>query len=166
VRRGAIPPDRDARGWTRAEVDAAFADLHAESQHALARFADAFHDALVDAREVIGCAMAHAILTLNPETLSFARVAARILEAAAGHGQGHILPALLDDFLWRGIDPRPFLTIAIKRDPMRRPDRTRRTLRATEPAAPRGCGCCDPRAFIYARRLMPHKYRGEAAALA
>jgi len=161
VRRGAIPPDRDARGWTRAEVDQAFAKLHEESARALARFADAYHGALTDARDVTGCAMAHAILTLNPETLSFERVAARILEAAAAHGQGHILPALLDNFLWRGIDPRSFLTIAVKRDPMRRPDRTSRTLRAIDPTASRSCGCSDPRAFIFARHLMPHRHRGE-----
>ena len=163
VRRGAIAPDRDPRGWTRAAVDASFATLHAESRHALARFADEFTAAIDGARDVVGGAMAHAILTLDPETLSFDRVAARMLEAAAGQGQGHILPALLDDFLWRGIDPRPYLRIDVTPDPMRRPGRTRRTLRVTEPVARSACGCCDPNAFIFARRLMPHADREQAA---
>jgi hypothetical protein len=66
---------------------------------------------------------------------------------------------LLDDFLWRGIDPRPFLTIDVARDPMRRPGRERRRLRAVDPRAWPGCGCGDPRAFIFARRLMPHSHR-------
>jgi hypothetical protein len=162
VRRGAIAPDDDTRGWTREEVEASFADLHLRSRRALARFAAVFCDAIDDARDVLGRAMAHAMLTLNPETLSFGRVAARLLEAAAGDGQGHILPAMLDDFLWRGIDPRPFLTIDVARDPMRRPNRTRRTLRATEPYTPSWCACSDPRAFIFARRLMPHSHREEA----
>jgi hypothetical protein len=165
VRRGAIAPDQDTRGWTRESVEASFAELHLQSTRALARFSAEFEGAIDDARDVLGCAMAHAMRTLNPETLSFERVAARLLEAAAGHGQGHILPALLDDFLWRGIDPRPFLTIDVARDPMRRPGRTRRMLRATDPHAPPGCGCGDPRAFIFARRLMPHSHREDAAAI-
>jgi hypothetical protein len=163
VRRGAIAPEYDTRRWTREAVEASFTELHVESRRALTRFDTEFCDAIDDARDVLGRAMAHAILTLNPETLNFERVAARLLEAAAWHGQGHILPALLDDFLWRGIDPRPYLTIEVTRDPMRRPDRTRRRLRATTPHAPHGCGCNDPRAFIFARRLMPHSHREEAA---
>jgi hypothetical protein len=165
VRRGAIAPDQDTRGWTRESVEASFASLHLQSSRALACFGAEFKGAIDDARDVLGCAMAHAMRTLNPETLSFERVAARLLEAAAGHGQGHILPALLDDFLWRGIDPRQFLTIDVTRDPMRRPGRTRRTLRATDPHARAGCGCGDPRAFIFARRLMPHSHREDASAM-
>ena len=163
VRRGAIAPHRDPRGWTRAAVDASFATLHAESRHALARFTDEFTAATDTARDVVGGAMAHAILTLDPETLSFERVAARMLESAAGQGQGHILQALLDDFLWRGIDPRPYLRIHVARDPMRRPGRARQFVRATEPVARPACGCCDPSAFIFARRLMPHAHREQAA---
>jgi hypothetical protein len=162
VRRGAIAPDRDPRGWTREAVEASFAQLHHESRRALSRFAHAFIDAIDEARDVTGRAMAHAILTLYPETLSFGRVAARMLEAAAGQGQGHILRALLDCFLRRGIDPSPYLRMQVTRDPMRRPERTRRVLRANEPGPPLPCACCDPRAFIIARRLMPHAHRETA----
>lgn len=165
VRRGAIAPEHDTRGWTREAVEAAFDKLHWNSVRALARFGTEFHDAIDNARDVVGRAMAHAILTLNPETLSFEKVAARVLEAAVAHGQGHILPDLLDNFLWREIDPRPFLKFEVTRDPMRRPDRTRRRLRAIDPHATPGCGCGDPSAFIFARRLMPHSHREDAAAM-
>jgi hypothetical protein len=165
VRRGAIAPDRDPRGWTRAEVDASFDSLHLQSRRALADFGAAFHAAIEDARDVVGRAMAHTMRSLHPTTLSFERVAAHMLESAAAHGQGHILRALLDVFLWRGIDPRPFLRIEVARDAMRRPHRTRRILRAAEPPAAGFCGCGDPRAFIFARRLMPHAHRETAAAL-
>lgn len=162
VRRGAIRPEEDVRGWTRESVEAAFDELQWSSMRALARFSAEFHDAIDESRDMLGRAMAHAILTLNPETLTFERVAARLLEAAAALGQGHNLPALLDNFLWRGINPLPFLTIEVARDPMRRPDRTRRRLRAIEPHVARGCGCGDPFAFIFARRLMPHSHRKDA----
>jgi hypothetical protein len=165
VRRGAIAPDHDARGWKRDAVEASFDELHLQSARALVRFGAEFRGALNDARDVLGRAMGHAMRTLDPETLCFERVAAKLLEAAVADRQGHILPALLDDFLWRGIDPRPFLAIDVVRDPMRRPDRTRRTLRATDPHAVPGCGCSDPRAFIFARRLMPHSHRENAAAV-
>lgn len=161
VRRGAIAPDRDPRGWTREAVDLTFAELHLQSQQSLVRFGAAFYNSIDDARDVVGGAMAHAILTLNPLTLTFERVAARMLEAAASYGLMHILPALLDDFLWRGIDPRPFLTIKVALDPMRRLNRTRRTLRTIDPRPACGCGSDHPGAFIFARRLMPHSEREE-----
>ena len=83
------------------------------SAAAFARFAQGFHAALDDARHVVARCMAHVILTVRPETLSFPIVAARFLEAAAALGQARHLPALLDHFLWRGIDPRPVLGIAV-----------------------------------------------------
>nr|WP_294524205.1 hypothetical protein [uncultured Rhodopila sp.] len=165
VRRGAIAPDHDARGWTRDAVEASFAELHLQSRRALARFGAEFRSAIDEARDAVGYAMAHAISALEPRTLSFQGVAARLLEAAAAQGLGHMLPDLLDDFLWRGIDPRPLLSIEVVRDPMRRLDRTRHRLRVTGPHIQGRCGCSDPRAFIFARRLMPHSHREETAAM-
>ena len=114
MRRGLIPPHSDPRGWTRAEVrcvDGSRAGgvrrLH------ISRFTQGFYAALVDARHVVGRCMAHVMLTVRPETLTFGLVAARFLEAAAALGQASIMWDLLDNFLWREIDPRPFLTIAI-----------------------------------------------------
>jgi hypothetical protein len=116
--------------------------------------------------------MAHVILTVRPETLSFPIVAARFLEAAAALGQAHHLPALLDHFLWRGIDPRPVLDIAVapgrgslrespRLSPRRLSGRERRgrlyVAEVPNPGPDRAC--CDPRSYIAARRLMAHAHR-------
>ncbi len=158
--RGLIAPEADARGWTRANVDQSMAAVHGQSAQAFARFAEGFHTALDDARHIVARGMAHVILTVRPETLSFPIVAARFMEAAAGLGQARHLPALLDHFLWRGIDPRPVLGIAV--EPGRgspRGERRGRLYVAEVPHPGPDRACCDPRAFIAMRRLMPHAHR-------
>ena len=157
VARGLIHPDADARGWTRAEVTASLAGVHGASARAYARFSAGFHQAVTIARDVVGRAMAHAILTLRPATLSFPRVAARMLEAAAELGLGAKLPVLLDHFLWRGIDPRPFLTMAVVPGGRGRRRHGRRVLRARDPGP--GCACTHPDAFVLAGRLIRHPHR-------
>lgn len=128
---------------------------------AFAQFELGFLAALDAARDVVGQCMAHVILTVRPETVSFNIVAARFLEAAFALGQPHNLRALLDHFLWRGIDPHAYLAEPLVRSARRRQARPRRVLRAIEPgaAADPCCGCNDPFAFILARRLMPHAHR-------
>lgn len=107
--------------------------------------------------------MAHVMLTVRPETLSFALVAARFLETAVALGEANILPALLDHFLWRGIDPRPHLAIRIPRARGGPRGRERGPLIVTElPNRVRGCNCGDMHGFISARRLMTHPHRAEA----
>ena len=100
-----------------------------QEEHAAAysRFTQGFYAALADARHVVGRCMAHVMLTVRPETLTFGLVAARFLEAAAALGQASIMWDLLDNFLWRAIDPRPFLSINIP------PGLTPGTWRATRP---------------------------------
>ena len=63
-----------------------------QEEHAAAysRFTQGFYAALVDARQVVGRCMAHVMLTVRPETLTFGLVAARFLEAAAALGQASI----------------------------------------------------------------------------
>jgi len=166
--RGLIPPELDARGWTRDDVERSMDAVHGASAAAFARFAQGFHAALDDARHVVARCMAHVILTVRPETLSFPIVAARFLEAAAALGQARHLPALLDHFLWRGIDPRPVLGIAVapgpgspRRSPRQFPgdERRGRLYVAEVPHQGPDRACCDPRAFIAARRLMAHAHR-------
>src|SRR5262249_26049109 len=113
VSRGLIAPSTDPRGWTHAEVATSMDRIHHESARAFAQFARGFYAALGEARHVVGRCMAHAMLTLRPETLTFGLIAARFLEAAAALGQAANLADLLDDFLWRGIDPRPYLALEI-----------------------------------------------------
>lgn len=165
--RGLIPPDLDARGWTRAEVERSLDQVHGESAAAFARFAQGFHDALDEARHIVGRCMAHVILTVHPETLSFPIVAARFLEAAASLGLARHIPALLDHFLWRGIEPRPELGIAVS--PGRgspRGERRGRLYVAEAPHAGPDRLCCDPGAFLAVRRLMPHLHRSRPESVA
>ncbi len=159
VKRGLIAPPHDARGWTREAVAESMAAVQHESARAFARFADGFYAALANARDVVGRCMAHVILTIHADTLDFQRVAARFLEAAAALGMVSLLPDMLDDFLWRGIDPRRFLTIEIPHG-LRQSAADRGRLRMTErPNMVPGCACAGIGHFVRARRLMPHGHR-------
>jgi hypothetical protein len=154
-----VPPDRDTRGWTPDEIAAALPDLMHLSRRDFARFEQGFILALDTARDVVGQSMAHVILTVPSETLDYDLVAARFLEAAAALGQAHHLTALLEHFLWRGIDPRRYLEAALLRSVRRRGSLPRRVLHVVEPVVARTCVCCHPADFIVARRLMPHSHR-------
>jgi hypothetical protein len=112
VAEGLLPDEADARGWTRDEVDAAFATLSAQSARALRRFDAGFAGAVRHARDQVAGAMAHAMQTIRPQGLTFDEVAARFIEGLLEQGNGAVLEAALDHFLWRGIDPRPFLRFA------------------------------------------------------
>ena len=158
--RGLIPPEADARGWTREEVERSMDAVHGESAAAFARFAQGFHTALDEARHIVARCMAHVILTVHPQTLTFPIVAARFLEAAASLGQARHLPALLDHFLWRGIDPRPVLGIAVRAGGgSPRGERRGRLYVAEAPHPGPDRNCCNAHAFVAVRRLMPHAHR-------
>jgi hypothetical protein len=160
--RGLIGPSHDARGWTREAVAASVDAVQHESSRAFARFEAGFHAALEDARFLVGRCMAHVMLTIRPETLDFPRVAARFMEAAAALGQGRLLSELLDNFLWRGIDPRPFLAIDVPSDMHRRSDGKGRLWMTEAPNLVAGCACGSTHGFDRARRMMPHGHRRAA----
>jgi len=148
---GLLPEDSDPRGWTRDEVTAAFDSLRLRSARAYRRFAADFVGAIVQARDQVGRALAHVMLTVRPEGLNFDEVAARFLDGLLEQGNGAILPALLDRFLWRGIDPRPFLRfVPVGLAGRRRPELFRVA------AAPHRAGCahCDPAATLRMARLI------------
>ena len=106
--------------------------------------------------------MAHVMRTIRSETLTFPLVAARFLEAAASHGLGPMLPALVDHFLWRGIDPRPHLTLRIEPRRTRRVHRLRGRPTVMEaPNTTPGCHCMHRSGFVFAHRLMTHPHRAE-----
>jgi hypothetical protein len=108
--------------------------------------------------------MAHVMLTVRPETLTFGLVAARFLEAAAALGQASIMWDLLDNFLWRAIDPRPFLSINIPPGSRRERGEQRGRLGVLERPSPGPhCACSDIRGLWHATRLMPHLHRMRAA---
>jgi hypothetical protein len=163
VRRGVIPPSSDPRGWTRDEVAASMQRVQEDHAAAYSLFTQDFYAALRDARRVVGRCMAHVMLTVRPERLTFGLVAARLLEAAAVLGRASILPDLLENFLWRAIDPRPLLTIAIPPGSRRRHGELRGRLGVLERPSPGPyCACCDIRGLWHARRFMPHPHRTRA----
>ena len=165
VSRRLINPELDARGWTPEDVEEAMSEVQRETGRALSQFESGFFAALDVARHVVGLCMAHVIRTIRPETLTFGRVAARFLEAAVALGQAGNLPALVGHFVWRGIDPRPYLTIDV---PLRRRQigrKQRGHLRMTEtPNRVAGCDCVNRWAFVRANELMLHRHRGEVEA--
>lgn len=159
VSRGLIAPSSDPRGWTRADVETSMDRIRFESAAAMAQFTRGFYGALNTARHVVGRCMAHVMLTVYPQTLNYGIVAARFLEAATRLGMAPILTDLLDDFLWRGIDPRPYLTITVPPG-VRRRGEPRGRLDVRERANPNAhCPGCNLRGLWGARRLMPHAHR-------
>jgi hypothetical protein len=160
VRRGLIAPHADPRGWTRAEVTASIDHVQHESARVLAEFTRGFYASLADARHLVGRCMAHIMLTIRPETLTFARVAARFLEAAAALGQASIMSDLLDNFLWREIDPRPYLAIHVPPAARLWRGEPRGRLGVAERPNPGPyCACAGIHGLLRARRLMPHLHR-------
>ncbi len=150
---GLIPDEANAQGWTQDEVAAAFSAVQSSFSRALARFDTAFVEVIRHARDTVGHAIAHVMLTLRPEGLTFDEVAARFLESMLAQGYGPILPAMLDHFLWRGIDPRPFLRFS----PVALPGRGRRRaeLFAVQPAPRRAhCAFCHPRGTLHVANLI------------
>ena len=143
VARGLVARDMDGRGWARDRIARAMPALRRRHAHSLHSRPEGYEEALLAARDVVGYGMAHAMRTLSPGTLSFDRVAARLLEAAAALGQGREIRILLRLFLRRGIDPRPFLRIE------------RRALHFHDDAEPGG-RCPDRAAFLHAHRLVRH----------
>jgi hypothetical protein len=155
-----ISPDADVRGWRREEVELSMTQVHSETGQALQRFASGFYGALAVARLAVGRCMAHVIRTVRPDTLTFDRVAARFLEEAVALGHRRNLPALLDHFVWRGIDPRPFLAIDAPMHHGVGKREQRGQLRMIEVANHTlGCRCHERYGFVDANRLMLHPHR-------
>jgi len=161
VARGAIAPHLDTRMWRREEVEASLDWVHAASARQYAAFSRSFRASLLEARNTIGACLAHVMRTLEPEDLTFERVAARFIEASILLGRADLTDALLDDFLWRGIDPRPVLRMkrVVSESEWRRLPYSEKARRVAGARRERDCRCAHSGSFIAARRLMPHLHR-------
>jgi hypothetical protein len=106
VSRGVIEPRLDTRRWTEDEVEASLAGLQLELGERLARFEPEFLAALCAARDRTGRLLARSIQRLPADDLSFAAIAAAFCDGLVELGLPHLAPAFVDNFLWRGIDPR------------------------------------------------------------
>lgn len=153
VTAGLIPDEANAQGWTREEVDMAFADLNRVFSAALARFDMAFAEVIAHARDAVGRALAHVMLTVRAENLSFAEVAARFLELMAAQGHSPLMPAMLSHFLWRGIDPTPFLQFR-QAPPLGRPRRGRDPFHLQITPHRRCCAGCHPAGTLRAAEMI------------
>jgi hypothetical protein len=171
VARGAIGPDLDTRGWTRAEVEAALEPLQRYTGAAFERFEDDFTAALQAARDLTGLALARCVQRLDANDLDFPTVAARFCEALVELGEMRNLPAFVENFLYRDIDPRPLLggaTVSSGATWAALPptERLRRVAAAHRaPAVGRAAPLRDPLAAAAVGRLIQHPHR-ETAALA
>jgi hypothetical protein len=153
VAAGLIPNEANAQGWTREEVEVAFADLNQVFSIALTHFDQEFAAVIASARDVVGGALAHVMLSIRADELSFEEVAARFLESLMEQGYSPLMPAMLAHFLWRGIDPGPFLHFEPVRLPGRlrhRPDQFR--LRITPHHG--CCAGCDPAGALQATQMI------------
>lgn len=162
VARGAVEPGLDVRQWTPEEAQASLAWVHGASARALERFGQAFREALQDARDCLGSALADMMTNLDADTVSFGRVAALLLEGLDRRGVPD-LDALVENFLFRGIDPRacwsaPSMPSDAGWTRLPYSERHRRVA-----AAQRGNACCaagrQPDDYALAGRLMPHAHR-------
>jgi hypothetical protein len=152
VAEGLLPEESDVRGWTRGEVAAAFDTLNLSTSRAYRRFEAGFVAAIELARDQVAGALAHVMLTVRPERLTFDEVAARFLEGLLQQGNGRIMPALLDQFLWRGIDPRPFMRFVPAG--LAGGGRGAAAFRNDRASHRPGCPHCHPGGVLHATRLI------------
>lgn len=106
ARRGLISGGSDPRGWSRQSVAASLERFQADSANALAFHRPAFLDALREARDLVGLALARTWLRLSANNLTYGDVVETYLEEMAALGQGHNLEAFARDFAARGIELR------------------------------------------------------------
>ena len=106
ARRGLIPPELDPRGWDRDGVEASLARFQGAHEGALAGHRGAFIDALIEARDITGIALAVTWQRLSPAHMSYAGFAETFLDVMAELGQGTNLRAFEENFLERGIPLR------------------------------------------------------------
>ena len=104
ARRGLVAPAGNLRGWTEESVTRSLDQLMAANQEAISHHRSEFIDSLIEARDVLGFALALTWRRLSPEHFTFGRFAQTFLQVMAELGQAHNLPAFAENFLARGID--------------------------------------------------------------
>lgn len=111
---GVIADNDDPRGWTPDLVDEALERARAKVLNGpfayRQRFQAAFERSLATARDLVGSCMAHVMRSVDAETLDYEEVAALMVAHAGTMGWSDVEAALTENFLARGIDPRPLLS--------------------------------------------------------
>jgi len=106
AQRGLIPRNLDPRGWDRESVAASLQHTQVAYAGALSHQRAAFVEALIEARDIVGLALAATWQRLPPAHFSFAGFAEAFLAAMMELGQTHNLPAFAGNFHARGIATR------------------------------------------------------------
>lgn len=159
VTAGVLPAPLDARGWTEDSVTSGFARLEAGASESLARHGDVYRWALADARDEVGYCMARTMQTIDADDLTFDEIAARMIDAGVELGLRRLETAFLENFLLRGIDPRPRMRREARAtrswQRMSYAQRQTRLLNLRQPRHEHA----DSIGYIAARGMMPHTQR-------
>ena len=129
AQRGLIPAGADARGWTKEAAETALEWFDRQWGTVFFRFEPDFRDAIAEARNLVGRAIALVMERLDPNHLTFSRIATLFLEASLELGQGRQITAFREIFLERDIVPEA----SVRSLPVRAPGRE---LRIILPPAP------------------------------
>lgn len=164
TRRGLISRARVPGNGSPRAVAAEIAATYNEHAASYARFALAFDESLLEARDIVYDAVVHAAKSLSPETVSFDAVAARMLESLVASGLGRLWDESLECFVRRRIDPANHLRF-MPPDVRRSSGRSRRGLELAWSQESMGCGCAQSH-VRQARSLMPHAHRAGLQQLA
>jgi hypothetical protein len=105
VSRGLIGEVLDARGWSREFMAAALADVAAAFAARFELFRDEFRSALLEARDVVGEALAGLIRHVDPDDFTFDRAGEELLEVVRARFPSRYESMLREDLGWRGIVP-------------------------------------------------------------
>ena len=101
--RGVIEAELDVRRWPREENEERLQALSARFKDRFDTAEPLFRDALQDARDLAGAALARTFETLSPYDLTFDEVAHTFLRRLDDVCDGADLPLLAENFTWRGI---------------------------------------------------------------
>lgn len=141
VARGLIGDALDARGWSREDMAASLAEVAAAFAARFELFRAEFRAALLEARDIVGEALAGLVQRLDPDDFTFDKAGEILLDVVRDRFPPRYAAMLGEDLGWRGIVPL---------DPVSRPEPERpryspvRAFSAQRVAA-RDRACCGGR---------------------
>ena len=161
ARRGLIPAELDPRGWDRDGVEGSLMRFQQVHENGIARNREAFIAALIEARDVIGLALAMTWQRLSPDYMSYAGFAEVFLDVMAEIGQQANLTAFAENFLERNIplSEAPIMPAPPPRSApyLARWKWLRRRGPQTSPASAAASG--DPNAYARVYGMFNHNFR-------
>jgi hypothetical protein len=105
VARGLIGPALDARDWSREAMAASLAGLAAAFAARFGLFRDEFRAALLEARDVLGMALAGLVERADPDGFTFDAAGETLVDVVRARFPARYAAMLREDLAWRGIAP-------------------------------------------------------------